>query len=301
MNSTVSYFPQKKDVVTNNGFVRHQTDHSSNTDWLMMHADASQPRPCFSKSLLEDMRSVQRDIANRLAQSDDNDGPQQHLVLASEADVFNLGGDLELFAGLIRAGNRDGLLEYARLCVEVANAFWRLSDDRVSTIAVVQGDALGGGFEAALCCHTIIAEEGTGMGFPEVLFDLFPGMGAYTFLKFRVTPMQAERMMMDGKVYDAKELKDMGIVDYVVPKGEGLNAAREIIKRRRRIGNSLRAMNHVRHSRDPVDMSELMQITEHWVDAALRLGPKALSTMDRLVRAQRQRSERINQIAIPNI
>ena len=63
----------------------------------------------------------------------------------------------------------------------------------VRTIALVQGDALGGGMELALSCHTIVAEEGVGMGLPEVLFGLFPGMGAYSFLCKRVSPQLAER------------------------------------------------------------------------------------------------------------
>ena len=48
-----------------------------------------------------------------------------------------------------------------------------------TTISLVQGDALGGGFEAALCGDIIIAEKQARFGFPEVLFNLFPGMGAY--------------------------------------------------------------------------------------------------------------------------
>ena len=71
------------------------------------------------------------------------------------------------------------------------------------------GDALGGGLELALSCQTVVAESGIGMGFPEVLFDLFPGMGAFTFLSRRVTSRQAERMMLDARVYPVEELLQM--------------------------------------------------------------------------------------------
>lgn len=269
---------------------RQETD--AGIEWCFMHQQARPGyRPCFSEQLLVELRECQRQIANRIsndpATAADN---VRHLVLASHADVFNLGGDLELFSRLIRTGDRARLLAYAQLCVSVAFHFARLADDRVHSIAVVQGDALGGGFEAALCCHTIIAEEGTGMGFPEVLFDLFPGMGAYTFLSRRVSPAQAERMMLDGNVYSAEELHRMGVVDFLVPRGEGLHAARELVRRRRRMGNALRSMNTVRMTCNPVSLDELMQVTSTWVDAAMRLGERGLQTMERLVRAQKRRA-----------
>ena len=271
--------------------VDHRTEIEAGIEWCFMHhKPATDYRPCFSEQLLVDLRECQRQIANRLANDPDQPGNEvRHLVLASHSDVFNLGGDLELFSRLIRTGDRARLLDYAQLCVSVAFHFARLADDRVHSLAVVQGDALGGGFEAALCCHTIIAEEGTGMGFPEVLFDLFPGMGAYTFLSRRVTPAQAERMMLDGNVYSAEDLHRMGVVDFLVPRGEGLAAARELVRRRKRMGNALRSMNTVRMTCNPVSLDELMRVTTTWVDAAMRLGDRGLQTMERLVRAQKRR------------
>ena len=271
--------------------VEHRSEAEAGIEWCFMHHNTRAGyRPCFSEQLLVDLRECQRQVANRLT-NDPHAQPNEvrHLVLASKSDVFNLGGDLELFARLIRTGDRARLLAYAQLCVSVAFHFARLADDRVHSVAVVQGDALGGGFEAALCCHTIIAEEGTGMGFPEVLFDLFPGMGAYTFLSRRVTPAQAERMMLDGNVYSAEELHRMGVVDFLVPRGEGLAAARELVRRRKRMGNALRSMNTVRMTCNPVSLDELMRVTGTWVDAAMRLGDRGLQTMERLVRAQKRR------------
>jgi len=51
----------------------------------------------------------------------------------------------------------------------------------LTTISLAQGDALGGGFEAALSCSVIIAERRARFGFPEVMFNLFPGMGPTAF------------------------------------------------------------------------------------------------------------------------
>ncbi|WP_408949965.1 crotonase/enoyl-CoA hydratase family protein [Lysobacter sp. Hz 25] len=277
---------------------RHVADPASGTDWGYMHAQPANHvhgqdapySPCFSEHLLHDMKRAQERIRRELASDCDPRAGIRHFVLASDADVFNLGGDLALFSRMIRSGNRQRLLEYACLCIEVAFNLYQLHEDRVHSIAVIQGDALGGGFEAALCCHTIIAEAGTGMGFPEVLFDLFPGMGAYTFLTRRVTPVQAERMMLNARVYPVEELLRMGVVDQVVPRGYGLQAASELIKRNQRMGNALRAMNTVRQACRPVSLDELLSVTTEWVDAAMRLNDRGLKTMERLVRAQQRRA-----------
>ncbi len=280
-------------VVPAPSLIRHQVDAANQTDWCFMHSSPPDVyHPCFSEQLLNEMKHGQDLLRRRLSADSNPQAGIHHLVLASDdPSVFNLGGDLSLFLKLIRSGNRGRLLDYARLCVEVAYNFSRLYEDRVHSIAVIQGDALGGGFEAALCCHTIIAEEGTGMGFPEVLFDLFPGMGAYTFLTRRVPAAKAERMMLDARTYPVEELLEMGVVDYVVPKGEGQQFARELIRKHKRMGNALRSMNSVRQASKPVTLDELLAVTTEWVDAAMRLNERALRTMERLVRAQQRRAE----------
>ena len=266
--------------------VRHIND--TDADWIFMHNNHTpEYRPCFSNQLLNSIRMTQDNITKRVLNNDS--AGIRHMVLASDDNVFNLGGDLELISKLIKEQNRTALHAYATLCIDVALRLSRLADDRVRTMAVVQGDALGGGFEAALCCNTIVAEEGIGMGFPEVLFDLFPGMGAYTFLARRVSPVQAERMMLNGKIYSSEELYNMGVVDVLTKKGAGISVAKSIINKEKRIGNALRAMNNVRDVASPVNRSELMEITTRWVDAALIIDERALRTMERLVRAQRKR------------
>lgn len=274
--------------------LRSQEDFATNTHWCFMHtrrpALESGYRACFSPQLIKEVREFQKHAADRLtAIAATSDTRLAHVVLASDADVFNLGGDLNLFCRLIRERNREHLLAYARQCVEGVYAFHAHLNRNAHTIALVQGDALGGGFEAALSCQTIIAEEGVGMGFPEVLFDLFPGMGAYSFLCKRISPKFAEEMMLNGAVYSSEDLHRMGIVDILVPRGEGVQAVHEFIRRNQRISHARSAMNRVREIAQPVNLIELMQVTEIWVDTAMQLGEKSLRTMERLVRAQEKR------------
>lgn len=265
--------------------VRVEVTPDQSVHWLYQHSDVSQGvRPCFRTQLMEDMWGYLTSITLRESQREP--GKLRHLVLASDASAFNLGGDLELFSELIRGNNRQRLLEYARKCVDGVYHFHNGLGGDVRTIALVQGDALGGGMEMALACHTIVAEEGVGMGLPEVLFGLFPGMGAYSFLCKRVSPQLAEKIILDGTIYSSEEMYKMGIVDVLVPKGQGEAAVQEIIDKQQSRPHAHLALNAVRNIAQPVGYNELMGITEVWVDTALALGEKSLKTMERIVKAQ---------------
>ncbi len=260
--------------------------------WCHMHADlaAAPGRACFKPALVADILQYQDVLGDRLRRERKlGETGLRHMVLASDCDAFNLGGDLEYFCEAIRRQNRPALLGYARQCVRGVHAFHAGLDAGAHSIALVQGDALGGGFEVALSCHTIVAEEGVGMGLPEVLFDLFPGMGAYSFLCKRIPPHRAEQLMLSGDVLSSEELYKMGLVDVLAPRGQGVQAVEEVIRGNRRIPHARMAMHRVRALAQPVTLEEMMAITEVWVDTALQLGEKSLRTMERLVRAQYRR------------
>ncbi|RZA18777.1 MAG: enoyl-CoA hydratase [Lysobacteraceae bacterium] len=277
--------PEKLSPVPRYSTLRAAETGDSNTHWCYMHADlsANPGRACFKPALVNEIIQYQWTLADRMRRARNQDGEVlQHVVLASDCDAFNLGGDLEYFCDSIRRQDRHALLAYARQCVRGVHAFHTGLDAGAHSIALVQGDALGGGFEAALSCHTIVAEEGVGMGLPEVLFDLFPGMGAYSFLCKRIAPHQAERLMLSGEIHSSEELHRMGLVDVLVPRGQGVQAVEDVIRGNHRIPHARAAMHRVRAMAQPVTLEEMMAITEIWVDTALQLGEKSLRTMERL-------------------
>ena len=199
---------EKLSPVSRYSTLRTTESTDGSTHWCHMHADlADSPgRACFKPNLVNEIIQYQWTLGDRMRRMRNHDGSTlQHVVLASDCDAFNLGGDLEYFCDAIRRQDRHALLTYARQCVRGVHAFHSGLDAGAHSIALVQGDALGGGFEAALSCHTIVAEEGVGMGLPEVLFDLFPGMGAYSFLCKRIAPHQAEKLMLSGQIHSSEE------------------------------------------------------------------------------------------------
>lgn len=257
--------------------------------WYYMHAS---PRPCFTPTLLQNIRDFQQDVVTRFAAHQGEPVPPiQYLVLASDVDgVFNLGGDLNRFKSLIDAQDRTGLLTYATACIDVLYPNAVNLNLPITTISLVQGSALGGGFEAALSSNVLVAERSAQLGLPEILFNLFPGMGAYSLLARRLDAARAERLILSGKLYVAEELHEMGVVDVLAEDGAGEQAVDEFIKRHSKSRNGFRAVRQVRQRYHPITYRELMDITEIWVDAALKLEPKDLRMMERLVRAQNRLS-----------
>lgn len=278
--------------------IRIQEDRQAGIHWCHMHAQQafSDPeyRTCFSPKMLRELRLFAQltidSINQSVAESSDH---LAHIVLASDAHVFNLGGDLQLFIELIRQRDEQGLLRYAHKCVDSIHLLHTRLHRNAHTVALIEGDALGGGLELALACQTIVAEKGVQMGFPEVLFGLFPGMGAYSFLSRRVSPKLAEQMMLNGVMYSSEALHEMGIVDILVPKGEGVRAVHEFVRQNRRIANARIAVHQAREIASPVTLDELNKITEVWVETALKLGDRQLKVMDRLARAQLRRPKSV--------
>lgn len=257
-------------------------DEKYKAGWYYMNA---QPRPCFTSLLLDELNDYAKNIKLEMKNSDQN--KYDYLILASDVDdVFNLGGDLAVFLELIKKHDRDGLLTYATKCVDVLYHNMTHLDCELTTIALVQGDALGGGFEGALSSNVLIAERGTKLGLPEVLFNLFPGMGAYSLLSRKVGATKAEEIILSGKLYLAEELYDLGVVDILAEKGEGEVEVYRYIKNANRKANSYQAIRKVKDLCNPIPYQELLDITKIWVDSALKLTNKDLRMMEKLVMRQ---------------
>jgi DSF synthase len=274
-----------------NRYSAHIIDRANATYWTYMHTTpvgetVPAKRPCFHEELMGEMREFQLRARHEL-ETERSD--IAHFVLASNAPVFSLGGDLDLFVRLIRARDVERLTAYAELCVRGVHAYHGGLGPNVHSIALVQGAALGGGFEAALSCNTIVAEAGTEMGLPESVFGLFPGMGAYQFIRRRVGGQLAQRLIMSGQIYRAEELHDMGLIDVLAPKGEGLAAVSDLIRANRRRPRTWSAIAQMREWSEPVALEELLRATRLWVDTAMALEERSLKTMQRLVHAQEKR------------
>ena len=181
------------------------------------------------------------------------------------------------------------LADYAKDCIDILYASITGYGLPFTTIALVQGETLGGGFEAALSANVLIAEKSAKFGFPETVFGMFPGMGAFSFLARRIAPAMAKRIIASGKVYTADELFQIGVVDQVVDDGKGVAAVHEFIRHQHVRSTGFEGLEKVVEQFNPLSYKELMDVVNIWVDTAMQLSEKNMRLMEYLVNAQNKR------------
>ncbi len=150
----------------------------------------------------------------------EQDRSLRSVILTGSGQAFCAGGDItawsdmdaEAFAELwIRRGHR---------------SFDRLGALRPPTIAVLNGNALGGGLELAACCDFRIAEEPAKLGLPEASLGMVPGWSGTRRLARRFGLQIVRRLALGGEILNAADACAAGLVDHVVGQGQGIDAAR---------------------------------------------------------------------------
>lgn len=259
-------------------------EEERHTMWMMLRAG---PRPSFNHALIEEIMNLSY-AAQRAGL------PIDFWVTGSLVPtIFNAGGDLNFFVESIRNGRRENLRAYARACVDCIHAAARGFDTGAVTIAMVEGSALGGGFEAALAHHFLLAQNNARMGFPEIAFNLFPGMGGYSLVARRAGMRLAEELICEGESHTAEWFETRGLVDRLFQPGDGYRATRTFIDTLRPKLNGVRAMLKARQRVMQLTRAELMDITEEWVDFAFTIEEKDLAYMERLVQVQNRHSSQL--------
>lgn len=262
-------------------------DPATRSVWMSFKADGP---PCFTFQTLKDLKDIGASLRNFFSVGGVRHSPIHYVALASnKPGIFNLGGDLAVFAEAIRDKDPATLKAYAHACIDVLHAAASGYDLPIIVIAVIGGRAFGGGFEAALAHDVLFAEVGATVGVPEVAFNTFPGMGAVTLLKRRIGLALTEKVIADGKIHQAQEMFDLGVIDHVTPDGQAAEVARawmlaggEPVRARRL------ALVRARRLCMPVSRSELIGIVDVWAECSLGIGQRDLRHMDRLIAAQRR-------------
>jgi DSF synthase len=246
--------------------------------------------PCFNHELISELTQHQKEVQNTAGVL--YDGDKAHHIKYSVAasvtpNVFNLGGHLAMIRELAIHQHREALLNYATKGIDVlANKLSRFNNSPIINISLVQGLALGGGLEAVLASDVVIAERKSLFGFPEILFNMFPGMGGYSLVARKAGVKIADEMILKGKQYTAEQAFEMGIVDVLVDDGQGEKAVYNWIEKNRRFSNGYLAAQKAKNHINPITNDELMDITRLWVDVALKLSEREFSIMNRFIYSQ---------------
>jgi enoyl-CoA hydratase len=146
------------------------------------------------------------------------------VVTGAGTRAFCAGSDVKEFEQL--AGRvAQGKLLYEKY------VYRKLAELPVPTIAAIEGDALGGGLELALCCDLRVASARARLGMPEVRLGVIPGSGGTQRLPAVVGPARAKELILVGELISAERAERIGLVNAVVAAGEALAAATDMAER----------------------------------------------------------------------
>ncbi len=135
--------------------------------------------------------------------------------------AFCAGSDIGEFEGL------KGRVSEGKLLLEKL-VYRQLAELPMPTLAAIEGNALGGGLELALCCDLRIASARANLGLPEVRLAVMPGSGGTQRLPRIVGPARAKELILTGRIIDAATAERIGLINQVVPSGEALAAADQV-------------------------------------------------------------------------
>jgi enoyl-CoA hydratase/carnithine racemase len=164
---------------------------------------------------------------------EDLDVALEALELASPGDVravvvtgrgeraFSVGSNVKEFEAYRALGGAEPFELEARLAQ-------RLAGLPMPTIAAIEGDALGGGLELALCCDLRVAADHVKLGLPEVRLAVTPSTGGTQRLPRIVGVGRAKELALTGRIIGAAQAEFIGLVNEVVPRGQAVARAREI-------------------------------------------------------------------------
>jgi enoyl-CoA hydratase/carnithine racemase len=141
------------------------------------------------------------------------------LIITGSDTVFAAGADIKMMA------EADPIEIMARN----QQKYWRtIMDCPKPVIAAIEGYALGGGLELALCADIIVAGDSAKLGLPEVKLGILAGGGGTQKLTRLVGSKRAMLLLLTGRMFGAAEALAMGVVSEVAPAGQALERALEI-------------------------------------------------------------------------
>lgn len=146
------------------------------------------------------------------------------VLTGAGSKAFVAGADIKEFSGISPENGK-------RLAKRGQDVFFKIERFSKPVIAAVNGFALGGGCELSMACHMRIAGEKAKFGQPEVNLGLIPGYGGTQRLTRYIGKAKSIELHLTGDMIVAEEAHRLGLVNYVVPQGEEVAKALEIIEK----------------------------------------------------------------------
>lgn len=160
-----------------------------------------------------------------LLESIEADPPKGLVLYSGKKKGFVAGADVNEFLEIDQQAGAEAHIQ------RVHKLFARLEHLPCPSVALIHGFCVGGGLELALACHYRIATDdpATRLGFPEVRLGLFPGYGGTVRSIHRMGALAAMGLMLSGRSLRGRQARRQGLVDWVVPYRQLMDAAGQIL------------------------------------------------------------------------
>lgn len=239
----------------------------------------------FNLAFLEDVRNLQDNIVRNY---DHKPGlsPKYLVWQSSNPKIFSLGLDLSYLLPLIIKQDVQALKSYIHSCLDVLYINSLSLDLPIITMVVLCGKALSGGLEAAFSNNFIIAEENTRCGFPEIKYNLLPPLVSARQMIKNAPHSNILHLLYSGKICSAAQFKEIGLIDVVVPNGEGQAFAQKYIKDLQKKFNAVYAMYAISRKNLYTARQEIEDYAEVWIQSALNLKLEQIEQLKKIAKMQ---------------
>ena len=229
----------------------------------------------MTHGIVKEFRTLQTGFAEEPEKS-----PHWLVVSSGHGENSCYQADHDLLFECVRTGDRERLHDYAHDCMDMLLDNMRGQSADVITIGIVDGHAWGIGFENAMSFDYLVATTRSRFGFPDSEFGLFPGMGAQMFLSRKIGMSAAKRMIDEGRLHDADEMAEHGIVTHRCEHDRIEETVSRIIERSSPRRTSILAARRAMTMACPMSESRLRDIVDIWVDNAMRTPQSEIDRME---------------------
>jgi enoyl-CoA hydratase len=167
-------------------------------------------------------KTVIAELGEVVSEIYENKDIKSAILTGAGPKAFVAGADISEFLGLSKEQGQ-------ALAKKGGDIFFRIAASPKPIVAAVNGFALGGGCELAMACHFRLCSPTARFGQPEVNLGLIPGYGGTQRLTQLVGKGKALELMLTGRMVEAAEALQLGLVNYITEPDELLTKTREIL------------------------------------------------------------------------
>lgn len=164
----------------------------------------------------EDMNALNEEVTQQLSEkfdSADSDKKINKIIITGSGKAFVAGADIKFFVDNIRSNSIHNIVGFTKFGQRV---FEKIDKSPKTVISIVNGLALGGGLELALCSDIILASPKVVFAFPETGIGIYPGLGGTQRTQKRIGTGLAKYLIYTGEFINADEAKKIGLVDDII-------------------------------------------------------------------------------------